>query len=193
MNIQCPNCGAAIAENIEFCPHCGTTISPPAFNPWLAPLQWLLALGAAIFGGVGACSAWALATRQTYSRDLGDLSGAYFTVGLIALSFCALCIYLGNRWKEANKNGKAINQNSLPSQKMKGEAYERLAFTFCKIATFSLLAGRFALPVAAAGAATFFALAHFNGQKDTRCVGKHPLLISAFWILVFAIWVWRQF
>ncbi len=78
-------------------------------------------------------------------------------------------------------------------QKTKGEALERLAFTFCKIATLCLLAGPFALPVAATGAAVFFALAHFNGQKSTRCLGKHPLLISAFWFLVVGIWVWRQF
>lgn len=86
-----------------------------------------------------------------------------------------------------------ISQNERAPQKMKGEALERLAFTFCKIATFSLLAGRFALPLAAAGAAVFFALAHWSGHKETRCLGKHPLLISAFWIVVFAIWVWRQF
>jgi hypothetical protein len=74
-----------------------------------------------------------------------------------------------------------------------GEAFERLAFTFCKIATLCLVAGPYALPVAASGAAIFFALAHFNGQKDTRCLGKHPLLISAFWIVVVSVWFWRTF
>jgi hypothetical protein len=75
----------------------------------------------------------------------------------------------------------------------KGEAFERLAFTFCKIATLCLLTGPYALPVAASGAALFFALAHFNGQKDTRCLGKHPLLIAVFWIVVVVIWFWRNF
>jgi hypothetical protein len=79
------------------------------------------------------------------------------------------------------------------TQKRTGEALERLAFTFCKIATLCLFTGRFALPIAASGAALFFALAHFSGHKDTRCLGKHPLLISAFWVLVVAVWVWRQF
>lgn len=86
-----------------------------------------------------------------------------------------------------------IPENERPAQKTKGEAFEKLAFTFCKIATLCLLAGRFALPVAAGGAALFFALAHFNGQRETRCLGKHPLLVSAFWMAVVAIWVWREF
>ncbi len=76
-------------------------------------------------------------------------------------------------------------------QKTKGEALERLAFTFCKIATLCLLTGPYALPVAASGAALFFALAHFQGHTQTRCLGKHPLLIAAFWIAVVGIWVWR--
>jgi hypothetical protein len=78
------------------------------------------------------------------------------------------------------------------SQQTKGEALERLAFTFCKIATLCLLTGPYALPVAASGAAIFFGLAYFNGQKDTRCIGKHPLLISAFWLVVVGIWTWRR-
>lgn len=85
----------------------------------------------------------------------------------------------------------AMTEISPP--KTKGEALEHLAFTFCKIATLCLLTGRFALPIAAFGAALFFALAHFQGHRETRCLGKHPLGISAFWILVLAIWIWRQF
>lgn len=81
---------------------------------------------------------------------------------------------------------------TTPNEK-KGEALERLAFTFCKIATFSLLFGQFALPLAALGAAVFFATAHFNGKRDTRCIGKHPLLIAAFWLAVVGIWTWRYF
>ncbi|HEX9995989.1 MAG TPA: hypothetical protein VGB45_02515, partial [Abditibacterium sp.] len=68
----------------------------------------------------------------------------------------------------------------------------RLAFTFCKIATLCLICGPYALPVAASGAAIFFALAYFKGQRETRCLGKHPLIISAFWILMVGIWIWRK-
>ena len=71
----------------------------------------------------------------------------------------------------------------------RGEAFEKLAFTLCKIAPFALFTGRFALPLAATGAALFFALAFFNDKRDTRCVFKHPLLIAAFWIAVALIWV----
>jgi hypothetical protein len=81
--------------------------------------------------------------------------------------------------------------NEIPFQKTKGEAFERLAFTFCKIATFCVLTQRFALPLAASGAALFFIFAHFYGQKDTRCIGKHPLLIATFWVAVVGIWIWR--
>lgn len=84
-----------------------------------------------------------------------------------------------------------MTSNSTP--KNRGEALERLAFTFCKIATLCLLTGRFALPIAAGGAALFFALAHFQGHRETRCLGKHPLLISAFWLAVVVVWAWRAF
>ena len=75
----------------------------------------------------------------------------------------------------------------------RGAAFESLAFTLCKIATFTLLFGRYALPLAATGAAIFFVLAERNGQRDTRCIGKHPLLIAAFWVGVVGMWVWLNF
>jgi hypothetical protein len=75
----------------------------------------------------------------------------------------------------------------------KGEALERLAFTFCKIATFCLLTGPYALPLAATGAALLFGAAYFSGKRDTRCIGKHPLLIATFWLFVLGIWIWRRF
>ena len=75
----------------------------------------------------------------------------------------------------------------------RGEAFEKLAFTLCKIATFALFTGRFALPLAALGAATFFALAHFNGKRDTRCLFKHPMLIAAFWLGVALVWFWLNY
>ena len=75
----------------------------------------------------------------------------------------------------------------------RGQAYEKLAFTLCKIATFALFTGRFALPLAATGAAAFFVLAHLNGKRDTRCMFKHPLLIAAFWSAVALAWVALNF
>lgn len=88
---------------------------------------------------------------------------------------------------------RKIKMTKTSHQKTKGEALERLAFTFCKIATLCLFTGRFALPIAATGAALFFALTHSSGYHETRCLGKHPLLISAFWVAIVVIWVCRQF
>ncbi len=86
--------------------------------------------------------------------------------------------------------------NDFTSEKptlSRGEAFEKLAFTLCKIATFALFTGRFALPLAATGAALFFLLAHFNGKRDTRCLFKHPMLIAAFWLAVALVWVWLNY
>ena len=65
--------------------------------------------------------------------------------------------------------------------KTRGEVYESVAFTFCKAATIILIAQRFALPVAAGAASVLYLLAYVNGKRDTRCVLRIPLLISAFW------------
>lgn len=75
----------------------------------------------------------------------------------------------------------------------RGEAFEKLAFTLCKIATFALFTGHFALPVAATGAALFFVLAFFNDKRDTRCLFKHPLLIALFWFAVALFWGWLNY
>ena len=80
----------------------------------------------------------------------------------------------------------------MAETKTKGEAYEGIAFTFCKVATVALICGRFALPVAAVLCATFFLLAHVNRKTDTRCVLGPPLLVAAFWVLVaVGWWVWN--
>lgn len=73
-------------------------------------------------------------------------------------------------------------QSLPPSQpKSKGDIYESLAFTFCKAATIILLTQKFALPVAAGGAAIFYLLSSVHGKTDTRCIGRKPLLIASFW------------
>ena len=69
----------------------------------------------------------------------------------------------------------------------RGDVYEGLAFTFCKAAVIILLAQRFALPVAAGAAAAFYLLAYRQGRRTTRCVGRAPLAIAAFWSVVSAI------
>lgn len=74
-----------------------------------------------------------------------------------------------------------------PSERSRGEVYEGIAFQFCKVATVALLAGRFALPIAAGMCAVFYGLAWSKGKRDTRCVLKYPLLIAGFWGLVAAI------
>ena len=68
--------------------------------------------------------------------------------------------------------------------------FGRLAFAYCKIATFSLLAGRFALPLAALLSASFFVVGYFQGKKDTKCYLKHPLIAAAFWFVVLGLWLW---
>lgn len=84
-----------------------------------------------------------------------------------------------------------MNDDPKP-EKTRGEVFEKIAFNFCKAATLVLLTGRFALPVAAALAAIFFVLAHCNGQSESRCILKKPLLIAAFWIAVCGFWLWRN-
>jgi hypothetical protein len=69
----------------------------------------------------------------------------------------------------------------FPHEKSKSEIYEGIAFTFCKAATIILIAGKFALPIAAGAAAVFYILAFVNGKKDTRCVLRIPILIALFW------------
>ena len=68
--------------------------------------------------------------------------------------------------------------------KTRGEILEGIAFQFCKIATVSLIAGRYVLPVASGLCSVFYVAAHLKGKRDTRCVLKYPLLIAAFWGIV---------
>jgi hypothetical protein len=72
----------------------------------------------------------------------------------------------------------------MSESKSKGQIYEGIAFQFCKVATVTLIAGRFALPVAAGLCAVFYVLAVWHGKRDTRCFLKHPLLIAALWAIV---------
>ena len=73
----------------------------------------------------------------------------------------------------------AIDLTAPP--KSKGEIYEGIAFQFCKVATVTLLAGRFALPAASGLCAIFYVMAVAKGKNDTRCILKHPLLIAGLW------------
>ncbi|MBN9503807.1 MAG: hypothetical protein BGO01_08220 [Armatimonadetes bacterium 55-13] len=74
--------------------------------------------------------------------------------------------------------------------KTTGERLEGVAFQFCKIATVAFLAGRYTLPVASSLAAILYLAAHFKGKRDTRCILRYPVLISAFWGTVSVIaWI----
>ena len=68
------------------------------------------------------------------------------------------------------------------------EKLGKLAFTYCKIATLSLLAGRYVLPIAAALSATFFIASYLKGKKSTKCYLRYPLLAAALWICVLGLW-----
>jgi hypothetical protein len=68
--------------------------------------------------------------------------------------------------------------------KTKGQVFEGIAFQFCKIATVALIAGRFALPIAAGACSIFYVLAMLNGKNDTRCFLRYPALIAFLWALV---------
>lgn len=82
-----------------------------------------------------------------------------------------------------------MNQPSEPQSENKAG---RLAFAYCKIATFSLIAGRYALPLAALLSASFFIVGYFQGKKDTRCYLRYPLVAAAFWLSVLAFWIFLQ-
>lgn len=69
-----------------------------------------------------------------------------------------------------------------------GGKLEGLAFQFCKIATVSLLAGRYVLPVSAGLCACLYFAAYFKGKRESRCILRYPLLIGAFWLAVTAGW-----
>lgn len=66
---------------------------------------------------------------------------------------------------------------------------EGIAFQFCKIATVSLIAGRYTLPLAATLCAILYVVAYFKGKRDSRCVLRYPLLIAAVWGLVAIGWI----
>lgn len=78
----------------------------------------------------------------------------------------------------------AIIETRSPADKLEG-----VAFQFCKIATVSLIAGRYTLPVAATLCATLYVVAYAKGKRDSRCVLQYPLLIAAVWGLVAAGWL----
>ncbi|AIE87750.1 hypothetical protein [Fimbriimonas ginsengisoli] len=75
-------------------------------------------------------------------------------------------------------------------EKTKGEVYEGIAFQFCKIATVSLIAQRFTLPVAAGCCALFYVLAMVHGKRDTRCVLRYPPLLVLLWGAVASVSLW---
>ena len=69
------------------------------------------------------------------------------------------------------------------------EKLEGIAFQFCKIATVSLLFGRYTLPAAALLCAILYVVAFVKGKRDSRCVLRYPLLIAGVWGLVAAAWI----
>lgn len=87
------------------------------------------------------------------------------------------------------ENTIGLEPASQAKTKTPGEKLEGVAFTFCKAATICLIAGRFALPVAATLAAALFLAAFLKGQRESRCILRVPLLIAGFWVFIVGIWV----
>lgn len=81
-----------------------------------------------------------------------------------------------------------MEKKETPSEQM-----GRLAFAYCKIATVSLLLGRFALPAAALLSAAFFIAGWFKGKTDTHCFLKYPLVAAGFWMAILAVWLGCEF
>ena len=75
------------------------------------------------------------------------------------------------------------------AEKSPAEKLEGIAFQFCKIATVSLIAGRYTLPVAAILCAVLYVVAYAKGKRDSRCVLRFPLLIAGVWSFVAAAWI----
>ena len=83
-------------------------------------------------------------------------------------------------------------------RRTRGDAFEGVAFTFCKAATlvlfFQLLVGpRFVLAAVALGTAALYVLAGVNGRSSTRCLLRYPALIVSFWTLIAAAALWLLF
>lgn len=74
-----------------------------------------------------------------------------------------------------------------------GERWGRLAFAYCKIATVSLLLGRFALPAAALLSAAFFIVSWAQGKRETKCYLRYPLAAAGFWLVVLGVWLGFEF
>ena len=68
-----------------------------------------------------------------------------------------------------------------------------MAFAYCKIATVSLLLGRFALPVAATLSAGLFIAGWIKGKTDTKCYLRYPLAAAGLWIVVVGLWLGFEF
>jgi hypothetical protein len=77
-----------------------------------------------------------------------------------------------------------IASSNPPADKLEG-----IAFQFCKIATVSLIAGRFTLPVAAGLCAVLYVVAYVKGKRDSRCVLRYPLVIAGVWGAVTVAWI----
>lgn len=91
---------------------------------------------------------------------------------------------VGNPIMQAPLNLPAHHATVRPADKLEG-----IAFQFCKIATVSLLAGRYTLPVAAGLCAVLYVVAYAKGKRDSRCVLRYPLVIAAVWGAVTVAWI----
>lgn len=87
---------------------------------------------------------------------------------------------------------ESFDTGAARPEKSRGEAYEGIAFTFCKAATVLLLLRlvlrpEFHLPAVAGAATLFYLLAYYHGQRSSRCVLRKPLLIAGFWGFISAL------
>ncbi len=77
------------------------------------------------------------------------------------------------------------------------DGWEKLAFQFCKVATFALVFQKFTFIAASAFAAITYWVVVFRGVKSTRCWLQKPLLVACVWtvlcpIAIYCTWFYAR-
>ncbi len=84
---------------------------------------------------------------------------------------------------------KAEALGTAPGELEQGQRFEGLGFTWCKIGSIALIAvfPKPALLLASVLAIYYYTRALMLGINRSCCILRHPLLIIAFWAVIFAV------